>query len=82
MISSNNFKFEIFDCGDSLYFEKEHKVQMESTTQVIKLLENSNKVDCKASNYKIDNLAEGLVLDTLNGELTVNTSKPINQTGI
>ena len=51
---------------------------MDSTTQVIKLLENSNKVDCKAVNYKIEGLAPGLILDSLNGELTVNTSKPIN----
>ena len=26
VISSNTFKFEIFDCGDSLYFKTEHKV--------------------------------------------------------
>lgn len=65
VISSNTFKFEIFDCGKSLYFKTVHKVQMDSTTQVIKLLENSNKVDCKAVNYKIDGLAKGLVLDAL-----------------
>ena len=32
VITSNTFKFEIFDCGSTMTFKMDNKIQMDSTT--------------------------------------------------